>query len=138
MTLRKAARLLAAALILSIPPVAFAADEPEAVYEKFHAAGLAADFAAQVRYGSKARGEEMAGTPEPMRQMMLQMIAGMLPKRYRVLDKAIADGGNRATLRLAEGEAGATGGRTGAIVLLKEGGEWKVEEASWSRGESPR
>lgn len=112
-------------LLLSVP--AFAAEEPEAVYAKFHQAGLTANLTEMRKYGTAAKGAEMAAMPEALNQTMLKMLAAMLPKSYAVDRKSVDK--DRATLNLSAKQDGGT--VYGVITLLREGGDWKVDEAKW-------
>jgi hypothetical protein len=104
-----------------------AAEEPEAVYAKFHQAGLTANLAEMRKYGTAAKGAEIASMPAELNQMMLKMLAAMLPKTYTVDRKSVDK--DRATLNLSAKQDGGT--VYGVITLLREGGEWKVDEAKW-------
>jgi hypothetical protein len=58
---------------------------------------------------------------------MLRMLASLLPKTYRVESRSVETA--RATLNLtAKQEQGTT---YGVVTLLREQGEWKVDEAKW-------
>lgn len=100
---------------------ALAADEPEAVYDKMHAAAVAHDLDAMRLYASEAERATLA-MPE-------------VPKTYRITGKAMRKDGNAVELR-ATGTADSVGlGYTqifGVIGLVKEGDGWKVERLSWS------
>ena len=98
-----------------------AADEPEAVYARMHAAALAHDL------------EGMRATEaEPQRATL---IVPDLPESYRVVGKAVRKDGEAVELR-AVGTADSVGlGYTqmfGVVGLVRENGEWKVERLSWS------
>jgi hypothetical protein len=115
---RKTAVFLALAAVLV---AARAADSPEAVYAKLHAAALARNLDAMRLYATEAQRAELI-VPE-------------LPKTYRVTGKAARRDGKAVELR-ASGTADTVGlGYTqmfGVIGLIKEKGEWKVERLSWS------
>lgn len=101
--------------------VAAAADEPEAVYARMHAAAVAHDIEAMRRHATEAERATLV-VPE-------------VPKGYRVTGKAVRRDGNATELR-ATGTADSVGlGYTqmfGVIGLVKEGGEWRVERMAWS------
>lgn len=126
--------LTAGCLVLSWSFAASAADEPEDVYARFHAAGLAADFEAMRKHGTAAKAEEMAAMPEQIKGMMLRLLAEILPRRYSIAGRTIDPGGSRATLQVTAAQD-SPGGKPapveGTIVLLKENGEWKVDRANW-------
>jgi hypothetical protein len=100
---------------------ALAADEPEAVYAKAHAAALAQDLEAMRTYVAEAERETL--------------VLPALPKTYRLTGKAARRDGEAVELR-ATGTADSVGlGYTqifGVIDLVKERGQWKVERLSWS------
>ena len=100
---------------------AMAADEPDAVYAKMHAAALAHDLQA-VR----------ACTAEAERATL---VVPELPKSYRLTGKALRRDGKAVELR-AVGTADSVGlGYTqmfGVVRLVREDGEWKVERLAWS------
>jgi hypothetical protein len=127
--------LLAAALLAALPLAASAADDPEAVYAKFHRAGLTANFDGMLKYGTAEKGASLASMPAPMRREMLDMLAHMLPKTYSVAGKTIAPDGKHATLRVTAEQKSRPGDQpspaAGRITLVKEGGVWKVDEANW-------
>ncbi|MBI4937172.1 MAG: hypothetical protein HY846_02975 [Nitrosomonadales bacterium] len=120
--------LTTAILLAAMPLAAPAADEPEAIYAKYHRAGLAANFGEMLKYGSTAKAAESASMPAAARQAMLESLAQTLPKTYSVAGKTVDAGGTRSTLRVA-----APGAMGGTVILLKENGEWKVNEVSWGR-----
>ena len=98
-----------------------AAEEPEAVYARVHAAALAHD-AETVR----------ANTSEGRRATL---VLPELPGTYRIVGKAMRKDGTAVELRGA-GTADSVGlGYTqmfGVIGLVLENGEWKVDRLSWS------
>lgn len=98
-----------------------AAEEPDAVYRKMHAAALARNIEEMRLYATAPQRAELT-VPD-------------LPKTYRLTGKAVARDGNAVELR-ASGTADSVGlGYTqmfGVIGLVKENGEWKVERLSWS------
>jgi hypothetical protein len=100
---------------------AAAADEPEVVYAKMHAAALAQDLEATRPYAAQAERETL--------------VLPRVPKAYRLTGKAMRKDGNAVELR-ATGTADSVGlGYTqifGVIGLIKESDEWKVERLSWS------
>jgi hypothetical protein len=115
---RRTAGLIA---LLAVLGPARAADAPEAVYAKMHAAALARNVDEMRLYATEAQRAELI-VPE-------------LPKTYHVTGKAARSDGKAVELR-ATGTADSVGlGYTqmfGVIGLVKEKGEWKVERLSWS------
>src|SRR5258706_15674795 len=109
----KAARLrqsLALALLALLPLAAPAADEPEAVYAKFHRAVASGDFEEMLRYGPAARRQEMAGVSQAQRDAALKMANLMLPRAYIVLSKTVNPNGRNAQLLLSGPVASPGGG----------------------------
>jgi hypothetical protein len=121
------AKLVAALLVALATAPAMAAEEPEAVYAKFHKAGREANFAELRKWGTKQKGDEVAAMPPMMQSGMLRMMAAMLPKTYTVTGRRIE--ATRATLNVSGPQEG--GRIYGVVTLLKEGGEWKVDEEKW-------
>ena len=118
-------RALLIAFLVAVP--AFAAEEPEAVYAKFHKAGLEANFDEMRKWGSAAGAAEIAAMPAAQRQEALKFLASMLPKTYRLDRKSVEAA--RAILRVSSKQPQGT--VYGVVTLIKEGGEWKVEEEKW-------
>ena len=116
--------LLAAFLVAT---AALAAEEPEAVYAKFHKAGVEANFDEMRKWGSAAGAAEIAAMPAAQRQEALKFLAGLLPKAYTIDSKSVS--ASRATLRVSSKQPQGT--VYGVVTLIKEGGEWKVEEEKW-------
>ena len=106
---------------------ALAAEEPEAVYAKFHKAGVEANFDEMRKWGSAAGAAEIAAMPAAQREEALKFLAGLLPKTYTIDSKSVS--ASRATLRVSSKQPQGT--VYGVVTLLKEGGEWKVEEEKW-------
>src|SRR3989338_6641318 len=114
--------------VLAFPVAASAADKPEAIYAKFHSAGLTANFDEMLKYGTAQ--PDLISMPAAERQAMLDFLAQMLPKTYTVMRKMVDPDGNHATLHLD------ASGVVGTITLVKENGMWKVGNADW--GGSPK
>lgn len=114
-------RALALVALLLASLTAGAADEPDAVYAKLHAAALAHDLETVRSFTAEAERATLV-VPE-------------LPQTYRLTGKAVRKDGNAVELR-ATGTADSVGlGYTqmfGVIRLVKETGDWKVERLSWS------
>ena len=115
-------RSLVLTLGVAIATTTLAQDPPEAVYAKFHRAGLAGDYDAMLKYGIAA---EAVAPAE--RKRLLQVLARLLPRKYSVVEETVEEGGKRALLRLR----GTQPSVAGTITLIKEKGEWKVDEANW-------
>lgn len=117
---------------VSAPPaIPSIADEPEAIYAKFHSAGLAANLDEMLKHGTDV--PDLASISTEKRQILFNafgLLAQMLPKSYSVTSKLIDPEGKRAMLHLT------APGAAGTATLLKENGVWKVDNINW--GESPK
>jgi len=113
------------ALLFVFP--ALAEEAPEAVYAKFHKAGVEANFPEMRKWGTAVKGDEIAAMPPEMQQSMLKLLAAVLPKAYTVDSKTVDAA--QAILNVSAKQGGNT--VYGVITLLKEDGEWKVDEAKW-------
>jgi hypothetical protein len=131
-----AIRSAAAALFLLLPCTAPAQEDPESVYGKFHRALRAGNLAEMTRYGTPTGGAQVAAMPPEQRKAMLEMMKKLIPQNYSITGKEISPDGNRATLRATGTATSLFGGKQetqySSIRLLKQGGEWKVDESSWS------
>ena len=137
----RTAAAIAAVLLALLPPAAAAQEDPEAVYAKFHRALQAGDLAMMTRYGSAAGGKEMAAMPPEQSKAMLEMMKKLVPQNYSITGKVVSPDGNTATLHASGKAASMFGGgqetQYAAIRLLKQGGQWKVDESSWSNKPPP-
>lgn len=110
------------------------AEALEAVYAKFHRAGLAANYGEMKKYGTAAGAAEMAAMPARERKEILMLLALTLPKTYSITRSEISPDGKRATL-LATASVSPHGGQpqtaNGTIAMVNEAGAWKVENANW-------
>lgn len=113
-------------LALATTP-ALAQDPPEAVYAKFHRAGLAADYEDMRKYESAAKVGEMDPVAPDDRAPILEALARTLPRSYSVVEETVEEGAMRAVLQLR----GMQPPILGTITLVKENGEWKVDDANW-------
>jgi len=129
-------RSLAAAALLLVPCAAPAAEEPEAVYAKFHRAVAARNLEEMLRYGPRERRDELASMSAAEKDAMLKMASSMMPRAFTVRSKVVNPGGRTARLVLSGVGENLIGGRPetlyGDIAMVMEGGEWKVNESSWS------
>lgn len=126
---------LAAALVLLASP-AIAADEPEAVYMKFHRAGLEADAKAMRAHSSEAQQGRMRTDADAKEQA--QKLRSILPSSYAITGRAA--GSARVVLNLhgtGGGLAGDSGAAAGKVTLIKEGEQWKVDRVEWLPGGPP-
>ncbi len=111
----------ALALVALLLAAAAAADEPDAVYAKMHAAALARDLEGVRSYTAEAE--------------RATVVVPDVPKAYRLTGKAVRKDGNAVELR-AVATADSVGlGYTqifGVVGLIREAGAWKVERLLWS------
>ena len=141
MVLRKPAAVLAAVIAVSLPVLlplaARAADEPEAVYQKFHRAVRASNQGEMFKYATEQRRREVAAAP----QFQVALIAETLPESYEITAKQFSPDHNRAQLRMT-GMHSFLGGKKapmyGIIDLVKLKGEWKVDKMGWAQDQWPQ
>lgn len=119
-------RSLAAAAVLAIP-LAFAAEEPEAVFAKFHRAVLAGDFDEMWRHSTAASVAEAKAMSPAARRASLGLVQRITPMSYAVAGKRFNPHGEGMILRLAV--PGSLG--SGAARLVLEDDEWKVDRVIW-------
>jgi hypothetical protein len=122
-----AAPLLAAPLLLWAGP-AQAADGPEAVYAKLHRATLEGNVEQVLSHASAQRRAEMSSLPG--KEDMVHMAAMALPKTYAITRSTVR--GGKAHLS-AQGIHESDGPARGEVDLVREKGQWKVDEWNWSR-----
>ena len=135
------ARILFAVLALAAALPLAAAEEPEAVYAKFHRALFAADLEEMLRYAPDAQRAEMAAMSPAQKSASLKMMAVLLPRAYVLKDKSIAPGGQAARLVLTGTAAQLVNGKPetvyGTIRMVMQRGEWKVAESDWNNTAPP-
>jgi hypothetical protein len=123
------------ALPLLLPCAAPAADEPEAVYAKFHRAAMAGDLEEMLKHGLERRRAEMQGASAATREAALKLVQFMMPRAFKLENKAVNAGTGKATLIVSgpwEGGHHDMDTVYGTVKMLMENGEWKVGEANWS------
>ena len=130
-------RLTAAiALLLLAALPALAADEPEAVYAKYHRATMAGELEEMLRHGPAARRAEIQGMSESSRNAALKMAQFMMPRAFTMERKVVNPNGRAAELIVSgPGEGGNSGKMEttyGTVRMLLEGGVWKVDDVSWN------
>jgi hypothetical protein len=124
----------AIALLVLLPLAAFAADEPEVVYAKFHRAAMASDLEEMLKYGPAQRRAEMRGLSEAHKEAALKMAQYMTPRAFLLERKNVQANGKATLIVSGAWDVGQQklGTIYGVVRLLMENGEWKVDEASWS------
>jgi hypothetical protein len=126
--------MLAALVLLASPLAGVAADTPEEVYAKFHAATMAGDVDGMKKYGTAEKGADLSSPPSPMQQMLLSFMRNLLPKSYSIDRKTVGADGNRTTLEVSamqQPSGKAPEKVTGRVTLVKEQGEWRVDTEQW-------
>jgi hypothetical protein len=127
--------LVIAALFLLLPLGATAQEGAEAVFGKFHRAMLAGNLDEMNRYGTPGGGTEIAKMPAEGRKQILELMKNATPKRYKITGRQQTDGGNSVTFRMTGTGASAFGlnanPQEGMVRLVKQGGEWKVDDVKW-------
>ena len=127
-------KLLVALAFFLVPHASFAADEPEAVYAKFHRAAMAGELDNLLAHGLAQRRAEMQGLSASHRDAALKMVQFMMPRAFTLERKTVSPKG-RATLIVSGPWAGGSGKLEtiyGSVQMLMENGAWKVDEASWN------
>jgi hypothetical protein len=122
-----------AILLALLPCAAPAAEEPEAVYAKFHRAAMAGDLDEMLKYGPAQRRAEMQGLSDAHREAALKMVQLMMPRAFKLERKTVNPNG-RATLIVSGPTDDVVRGKEtvyGIVKLVMENGEWKVDDASW-------
>ena len=128
-------KLLAAIIFMLLPSPTLAADEPEAVYAKFHRAVMAGDLAEMLRYGPAQRRAEMQSMSASTRDAALKMAQFMMPRAFTLQRKTVRANGRAATLIVSgpwQGQGQRLETMYGTVLMLQENGEWKVDESNWS------
>ena len=113
-----------------------AADEPEAVYARFHRAAASGNLEEMLRHAPDAQRAELAGMSQAQKDAAVKMVAAMLPRAFLLRNKSVTPDGKAARL-LVEGPGQIVIGDKpemlyGTIRLVMERGEWKVAETSWN------
>ncbi|HLX81421.1 MAG TPA: hypothetical protein VKS43_12650 [Burkholderiales bacterium] len=132
--MKHSAILFLSAAFAFLAGAALAADQPEAVYAKYHRAVMSNDIDEMQKWVVAARRAELQGASASTRSAALTLAQYMVPRAYAV-QRRIVNPNGRATLIATGGWDG--GHRTldtvyGTIKLMQENGEWKVDEAAWS------
>ena len=113
-----------------------AAEEPDAVYFKYHRAAVSRDLDEMLRYADAAQRNELSGISAAQRDATMKMLEASMPRAFVLKGKTVAPDGKRARL-LVSGPGGSVLDDKletlyGTITMVKEQGEWKVGTADWS------
>jgi hypothetical protein len=124
-----------AALFLLLPCAVTAQDDPEAVFGKFHRAILAANLDDMIKYGTPGGLTDIAKLPADKRKQVLDAMKSLTPPRYKITGRQLSNDGTKLTLRMTGSGASMFGVKAdpqdGVTVMVKQGGEWKVDEVNW-------
>lgn len=132
------ARACVAALLacLSVAALSARAEDPEAVYAKFHRAAAAGDLAEMLRYAPEARRAEVAAMSAAQKDAEAKMAAAMLPRAFLVRQKSLEPGGQAARLVVSGPGEPLSDGKPetlyGTIRMVMERGAWKVADSKWT------
>jgi len=115
---------------------ALAADEPDAVYAKYHRAAVTRDLNEMLQYASAAQRQELSGFSAAQKDAAMKMLEATMPRAFVLKNKTVAPDGKRARL-LVNGPGGSVLDAKletlyGTVTMVKEQGEWKVGTADWS------
>ncbi len=134
--MRVRAAISALALLCLAPAAASAAEEPEAVYAKFHRALAAGNIDEMQRYANAARRAELARMSPAQKQATAKLMGTLVPRTYQLRDKTLSPDSKAARLVFAGLGAPIGAGPAptmyGTVRMTVEGGDWKVIEANWS------
>jgi hypothetical protein len=122
------------AMLFLLPLAALAADEPEAVYAKYHRATMAGDLDEMLKHGPAKRRAEIQGMSASSREAALKMAQYLMPRAFTLQRKTVQSNG-RATLIVSgpwEGGRQRLETMYGIVRMVTENGEWKVDETAWS------
>ena len=125
-----------AAILFSLAFAAPAADEPEAVYAKWHRATVTGNLEEMTRYAPDAQRAEIAGMSQAQKDAAVKLAAASMPRAFLLRSKSVEPGGQGARLAVSGPGAAILGDRPemlyGSIRMVMVRGEWKVSEANWS------
>jgi len=132
-------RSLLCAVLLA--PCAAFAEDPDAVYRRFHAAMVGGDLEAMMRDMPAARYREFAQMPEKDRKTAARAFMAIMPTTITITETTVAADGASARLE-ARGEGESLGGgpeeMTGRIRMVIEDGSWKIDTANWKTAEKTK
>jgi hypothetical protein len=127
-------RFALAALLVLLPCAAPAADEPEAVYARFHRAAMGGNLDEMLTYGLEQRRAEMQGASATTRDAALRLVQFMMPRAFKLENKTVNARTGRATLIVSGPWEDGSRMQTvyGTVMMVMENGAWKVDETTWS------
>ncbi|HXC38693.1 MAG TPA: hypothetical protein VN667_07075 [Burkholderiales bacterium] len=127
------ARALLLLLALPLATAAALAEEPEAVYGRYHRVAAAGDVEEMQRYVSAAQRAEIAAMSAGQKEALSKMNATTMPRAYTLKRKISSPDGRSARLFVIT--LGQADTLYGVIRMAMEGGEWKVGEVRWNSEE---
>jgi hypothetical protein len=130
------AAFLSLAALAAAPAPALAADEPDAVYAKYHRAAVTRDLNEMLLYASAAQRNELSGLSAAQKDASMKMLEATMPRAFVLKGKTVAPDGKRARL-LVSGPGGSVLDDKpemlyGTITMVSEQGEWKVAASNWT------
>jgi hypothetical protein len=130
----KTALALMAALLLPLP--ALAAEEPEAVFARYHRALVAGNLDEVLLNAAEQLRSEIKGLSPEQRHAAVKMLAAQAPPGFTLRGKKIEPGNEEARLMVSGDKQmpGTRGSETvyGSIRMLRQRGEWRVAASEWS------
>ena len=115
---------------------ALAAEEPDAVYGRYHRAAAAGNVAEMAQHAQAAQRAELLSMSEAQKNATVKMLAATMPRAYALRNKTVAPDGKSARLlvsgpgEMREGEKPEV--LYGTVRMVMEGGNWKVGETEWT------
>jgi hypothetical protein len=120
---------------------ALAAEEPDAVYAKYHRAAVTRDLDEMLRYASAAQRNELSGISAAQKDAAMKMLAASMPRVFVLGNKTLSPDGQRARLLVSGPGGSVLDARSetlfGTITMVNERGEWKVAAANWTNTAPP-
>lgn len=122
-------------------PPAGAAEEPDAVYGKYHRAAAAGNLAEMAQYAQAAQRAELLAMSAAQKAAMVKMLAATMPRGYALRNKSVTPDGKSARLLVSgpgetqEGDKAET--LYGTVRMVMEGGAWKVGDTEWTNNPPP-
>jgi hypothetical protein len=110
-------------------------DTPEQVYQQYHSAIRAKNFAEYERLSAAVAREQLQHQNPEERRFMMEMFSQFVPPTYTIIQSSVDPSGNTALLRV--GGTSTVGDKErvleGLIKLVKEESGWKVDHPdSWT------
>jgi hypothetical protein len=117
-------------------PATGAAEEPDAIYAKYHRAAAAGDLPEMAQYAPAAQRTEILSMSAAQKSAMVKMLAATFPRAFTLRNKAVNPDGKSARL-LVSGPGESQPGEKpetlyGTVRMLSEGGDWKVADVQWT------